>query len=422
MFIFMTLLMDVLGFGLLIPVAPRLIQSLLPIGHNTEADAAIPFGHLTALYAVMQFFFAPILGALSDHYGRRPVLLVSIFGSGLDYFAMALSPTLAILFVTRAINGISGGSMSVATAYIADVTPPEKRAGAFGLIGAAFGLGFILGPALGGLLGRIDVHYPFYAAGGMALLNWLYGYFVLPESLPPERRAKFTLAKANPAAAIFGLRRYPLVAWMAVALFLLNLAQFVLHATWALYTSHRYAWDPLQIGLSLMVVGVGAAVVQAGLARKLVPIIGERVALLGGIAIGIVAYVGYGSAPQGWMIYALIAFASLGGIAGPAGQALITHVVSAREQGAVQGALAGLTSVAQIFGPIIGTNVFAYAIDQHAARLPGLSFYVSAALAAVGLGVAAWATRGHAFVGAAPTRAAAAEGPQPAVDPTVGGS
>jgi MFS transporter, DHA1 family, tetracycline resistance protein len=391
-FIFLTLLMDVMGFGLLIPVAPKLIQSII---HGSEADAAIPFGRLTATYAVMQFIFAPILGALSDRVGRRPVLLVSIFGSGLDYIAMALSPSLAFLFVTRALNGISGASMSVATAYIADITPPEKRAGAFGMVGAAFGLGFILGPALGGALGSIDIHYPFYAASGLAFANWLYGYFVLPESLPPDRRSKFLLSKANPIGSIRNLGKYPLVAWMAASLFLMNVAQFALHSTWALYTEHRYKWSPLDIGLSLMVVGLGAAFVQAGLARKIIPALGERTSLLLGIAIGVLAFIGYGSATHGWMIYAIVGVASLGGIAQPAGQSLITRSVLPTEQGAIQGSLSGLSSLAQIFGPLIGTNMFAYSIShERTFQVPGASFYVSAALTLVGLGVAAWATRG----------------------------
>jgi DHA1 family tetracycline resistance protein-like MFS transporter len=398
-FIFITLLLDVLGFGLIIPVAPRLVESLLNDGAGgTAAEAAPIVGLLTALYALMQLIFAPILGALSDHFGRRKVLLIAIFGSGLDYFAMGLAPALWVLFVTRALNGISGASMSVATAYIADITAPEKRAAAFGMVGAAFGVGFVLGPAMGGVLGNINTHLPFFVAGALAMLNWLYGYFVLPESLPPERRTRFQLKNAHTVSAVMGLKRYPLVAGMAASLFMLNLAMFGLHSTWVLYTQHRYNWSATTVGLSLATVGIGAAIVQAVLARKLIPIIGERRALLIGLCIGVLAYVGYGLAPEGWIIFAIIGFASLGGIAGPAGQALITRSVLPTEQGAVQGALAALQSLANMIGPIVSSQIFAYAIAGGAVapfNHPGLSFFSCAAFAAIGTLIAIRATRGH---------------------------
>lgn len=388
-FIFVTLLLDVLGFGLIIPVAPKLVMSLTG---GTEGEAATYVGLLAASYALMQFVCAPILGVLSDRFGRRPVLLVSIFGSGLDYFAMALAPSVAWLFVTRLINGISGASMTVATAYIADITPEEKRAGAFGLIGAAFGLGFVIGPLLGGLLGQIDIHYPFYAAGAVTLLNWLYGLIVLPESLPADRRRPVRIGRMNPVGAYAGLVRYPLVLGLASALFLLNVAMFALHSTWVLYTGHRYGWGPLQVGLSLFAVGLTAAVVQGFLARKIVPRMGEGRAAIAGIAIGILAYLGYGFATEGWMIYAVIALASLGGIAGPAMQSLIARAVDPTERGTIQGALTSLQSLANIAGPLVGTAVFAYAIAPEPGglgdRVPGLSFFVCAALAALGWVVA----------------------------------
>jgi DHA1 family tetracycline resistance protein-like MFS transporter len=402
-FIFITLLLDVLGFGLLIPVAPKLIQSLMGVGESKDgiAAAAQTFGWLVSTYAAMQLVFSPILGALSDRFGRRPLLLISTFGSGLDYFAMALSPNLAFLFVTRALNGISGASMTVCSAYVADVTPPEKRAAAFGLIGAAFGIGFVVGPLLGGLLGSIDMHLPFYVAGGLALSNWLYGYFVLPESLPRERRASFSLAKANPIGALVGLGRYPVVAGMTAGLFLMNLAMFGLHATWVNYTMYRYGWESWQVGLSLSVVGIGAAIVQGGLARKIIPalgpgVVGERRALLIGVAIGVLAYIGYGLAPEGWMIYAIVSVASFGGIAQPAFQSIVTKTVHRDEQGLIQGAMGSLQSAAQILGPIIATAAFAYGVSKDTApplNLPGLSFFVGALLSGMGLLVAVWATR-----------------------------
>ncbi|MCA3004116.1 MAG: TCR/Tet family MFS transporter [Phycisphaerales bacterium] len=394
-FIFFTVLLDVLGFGILIPVAPLLVQGLLNGGAGgTEQEAAGVYGWLIAMYAAMQFVFSPILGALSDRFGRRPVLLVSLFGSGLDYFAMALAPTLWVLFLTRAINGISGASITVCTAYVADITPHEKRAGAFGMIGAAFGLGFVIGPAVGGVLGKIDIHLPFYVAGGLTLLNWLYGLLILPESLPKERRAPFSLARANPVGSYANLTRYPLVAGLASAWFLLNMAQFGLHATWVLYTAHRYNWNPAQVGLSLTVVGLGAAVVQGGLARRLIPRLGEPRSMLIGIGIGVCAYIAYGLATEGWMIYAIVAVASLGGIAQPAMQATVSRTVSPTEQGAVQGSLTSLANLAQIAGPVIATTVFAWSISGRLpVSVPGMSFFVSAALAAGVLGVTAMALR-----------------------------
>lgn len=417
-FILVTLFLDVLGFGLLIPVAPKLIESLVVPGQavsvglthsmiddrevaasapaklDAERIAAPYVGYLTATYAVMQFLFAPILGALSDKYGRRTVLLISIFGSGLDYFAMALSPTILILFVTRALNGLSGASMTVASAYIADTTTPEKRAAGFGMMGAAFGIGFILGPLLGGVLGAYNIRAPFYAAGILSLVNWLYGVFVLPESLPLSLRGEFSLARANPFAALPGLGRRPLIGGLAASLFLFNLAMFGLHATWVLYTSHRYGWSSFDVGLSLFLVGIGAAIVQAGLAARVIRKIGERKAIMLGAAIGVLAYIGYGAATQGWMIYAVVIAASLGGIAQPAIQAVITRHLAPTEQGAVQGAITGLQSIANIFGPLIGSQVFAYFISKSAPMyVPGASFFVGAVLAAIGWIVAAIATR-----------------------------
>jgi DHA1 family tetracycline resistance protein-like MFS transporter len=396
-FIFLTAVLDVLGFGLLIPVAPRLVESLLHGGQGgTAAEAAPWVGALQSTFFSMTFLFAPLLGVLSDRFGRRPVILLALLGSGLDYFAMALAPSLTWLFVTRMINGLSGGSFSVVNAYVSDVTKPERRATGFGLIGAAFGLGFVVGPVLGGILGAQNLRYPFWAAGGLTLINWLYGLFVLPESLPPERRSPISFKRANPIGAYAALGKHPFVAVMALSLFFLNLAQFGLHATWALSMQHRFEWSTKAIGLSLMVVGIGAAVVQGGLARRLIPKLGEPRSLILGLTISVVAYVGYGAATQGWMIYSMIAIASLAAISQPAGQALITKQVDATEQGAVQGALASLNSVAGILGPLIGGTTMAYFIHtpppfpDFPVRLDGANFYVSAGLALLGTFVAAW--------------------------------
>lgn len=394
-FIFITLMLDVLGFGLLIPVAPRLVQSLLHGGlGGTEDEAAPIVALLMTTWYTMSFFCSPVLGALSDRVGRRPVILIALFGSGLDFFAQALAPSLMWLFITRALNGVSGASMTVANAYIADITPPHKRAAAYGMIGAAFGLGFVIGPILGGVLGDISIRLPFYVAGGLTLVNWMYGLFVLPESLPRESRSHIKLSRLNPVGAFGVLLRYPIVAKLAASLFLLNMAQFALHATWVLYTGHRYGWGPKAVGISLAIVGVGTAIVQGGLTRKIVPRLGERWSLLLGIGLGVVAYAGYGLATQGWMIYVIIAFASLGSIAGPAAQALITRTVRPDEQGTVQGALTGLQSVAGIIGPLVGGLTFAYFISDKAPfELPGAAFFVGSAMSALGLIVAAWAVR-----------------------------
>jgi DHA1 family tetracycline resistance protein-like MFS transporter len=420
-FIFLTLLLDVIGFGLLIPVAPKIIERLLASASSataatttaTDAAASDPgilgalsgstltgtaasaYGALLAMYALMQFLFAPVLGALSDRFGRRPVILISLAGSAIDYIAMALSPTLWFLYLTRAINGISGANFGACNAYVADVTPPEKRAAAFGMIGAAFGIGFIIGPALGGLLASIDIHLPFFVAAGLTAMNWLYGYFVLPESLPPERRRPFTLARANPLGSLVRLAQRPVVLRLAYALTLWNLAMYALHATWVLYTAHRYNWSPFQIGLSLACVGLGAAVVQGGLVRKIVPALGETRSILLGGSIATLAYAGYGLATEGFMIYVIILFASLGGIAGPALQSLVTRAVSPSDQGEVQGSLTSLASLMQIAGPLMGANIFRWSIaGGEVYHIPGAAFLVCAALALLGT-LIAWYSALH---------------------------
>lgn len=396
-FIFITLVLDVLGVGLLIPVAPRLVQGLLNGGAGGTEQEAAPFvGLLLTTWYAMSFLFAPVLGALSDRVGRRPVILIALLGSGIDFFAQALAPTLTWLFITRAINGISGASMTVANAYIADITPPDKRAAAYGLVGAAFGLGFVIGPVLGGVLGDIDIRLPFYVAGSLTLINWLYGCFVLPESLPPERRSHIRLSRLNPVGAFGILLQYPFVARLAASAFLINMAQFALHATWVLYTGHRYGWSGKQVGLSLALVGITSAFVQGFLTRKIVPRLGERRSLLLGVLLGAGAYAGYGLATEGWMIYAIIAVASLGAIAPPALQALITRAVRPDQQGTVQGAMTGLQSIAGICGSFVGAGAFAYFISDRApVTLPGAPYLIGAGLAALSLLVALWAFRGH---------------------------
>jgi DHA1 family tetracycline resistance protein-like MFS transporter len=382
-FIFITLLVDVLGFGLLIPIAPRLVQQLQG---GSEGDAAHSVGHLIALYALMSFIFAPIWGSLSDSFGRRPIILLALFGSGVDYLAQAMAPSLTWLFITRAINGISGASFSVAGAYIADVTTPEKRAAGFGIMGAAFGLGFIIGPLIGGYLGKIDIRYPFYAAAALTLLNWMYGLFILPESLAPENKRSFSWKRANPIGTLAILLRTPLVTGLAAALILINFAHFGLQSVWVLYTAHRYQWDEVATGASLATVGITTAIVQGLLARKLIPVLGETRSLLFGLIIAIFAYIGYGLATHGWMIYTIIVCASISGIASPALQGILSKSIPANEQGGLQGGLNSLGSLVQIGAPIAATSLFAFFISAKAPiALPGAPFLLGSVLCIVAL-------------------------------------
>jgi len=392
-FIFFTLALDILGIGLIVPILPRLVQDL---GGGNIATASSTFGLLAALYSFMQFLCAPLLGSLSDRFGRRPVILASLLGSGLDYFVLAFAPNLVWFFVGRVIAGVTGANYAAAVAYIADISPPEKRAANFGLIGAAFGLGFIAGPALGGVLGDVGLRVPFLVAGGLTLVNWLYGMFVLPESLARENRRAFSWARANPVGALLDLRRHPVVFGLTGIYFLLTLAHQSLPATWVLYTRHRFDWTVGQTGYSLALVGLTAALVQGGLTRVLVPRLGERKAATLGLAISGLSFTGYGLATEGWMMYALIVVGSLGGITGPAVQALISRSVGADEQGGVQGSLAGLASVAGILGPPLATTLFSHFIGGEAAvNLPGAAFFSSALLVIIALILAATSFRRH---------------------------
>jgi len=377
-FIFITLFLDILGIGLIVPILPRLITHLQ--GNNVEA-AAHTVGALGALYALMQFLCAPILGSLSDRYGRRPVILGSLFGSGLDYLLLAFAPSLSWFFFGRIVAGITGANIAAASSYIADISPPEKRAANFGIIGAAFGLGFIAGPALGGLLGANDLRLPFLVAAGLTLANWVYGLIVLPESLAPENRRAFSWVRANPVGSLLALRRWPVVVGLASSLFLMNLAQFGLQNVWVLYTGYRYHWTSSQVGASLAIVGLMAAIVQGGLARRIIPALGERRAIVIGLTIGSINMIGYGLATAGWMILTIVAIGSLGSFGGPALQGLISRNVPPNEQGSVQGALASLGSVAGFIAPLIATSLFGFFISDRApVKLPGAPFFLSAGL------------------------------------------
>lgn len=392
-FIFITLFLDILGLGLVIPVLPKLVEELRG---GDVASAAHVVGALGGLYALMQFLFSPVLGSLSDQWGRRPVILVSLLGAGLDYFVMAWAPTLPWFFLGRALSGLAGANITAATAYIADISPPEKRSANFGIIGAAFGLGFIAGPLLGGWLGESSLRLPFWVAGGVTLANGLYGFFVLPESLAPANRRPFQWRRANPLSALHGLSRRPIVRGLAISLFLLNLGNFGVHNTWVLYTSYRYAWTPSDVGLSLAVVGITAAIVQGGLARVIIPSIGERNALLWGMLLSAVTLALYGLATQGWMIYAILPFGAMSGICGQAAQGMISRTIGPDEQGSVQGAVAGLISIAGFTAPLVATSLFGFFISDRApVQIPGIAFFLGSALVSAAAWMAMSTVRRH---------------------------
>jgi len=398
-FIFVTMVLSVMGFGLLIPVLPALVKEFR--GGDT-ASGSHTYGVLVGVYALLQFIGSPILGSLSDRFGRRKVILLSLAGSSVDYVIMALAPNLAWLFLARSISGFTAGVLSTANAYVADVTPPEKRAQSFGLLGAAFGLGFIIGPLLGGFLGSYSLRLPFWFAAGFAALNFLYGLIVLPESLRPENRRAFSWARANPIGALRALSRLPAVRGLAESYFLVMLAQSMLYTIWVLYTGHRYGWDTRAVGFSLCAVGVLSAVVQATLVRKFVASLGDSRAMLTGFLLSIAAQFGYGLAPQGWMIYGIMIVGSLAGITGPALQSYITKHVPANEQGAVQGVFSGLMSLANIPGPLIATWSFGWAVGPGRPMwLSGLPFFLSASLVILALVLATRSFERHDPVKAA---------------------
>ncbi|MFK7821298.1 MAG: TCR/Tet family MFS transporter [Planctomycetaceae bacterium] len=383
-FIFFTLLIDIIGIGIVIPVLPELIKDLLhqespglSLRELTSA-ASLWGGIIGASYAVTQFFFAPIVGALSDRFGRRPILLLAMAGLAVDYVIQANAPTLLWLFVGRVVAGIMGASFTTANAYIADISTDETRARNFGLLGAAFGLGFAIGPALGGLLGSYSLRLPFWVSAGLALVNFLYGLFVLPESLAPENRSPFTASKMNPLASLLRLRKYPVVAGLAVAILFVSLAQRGLENVWVFHSSYRYGWDELTNGLALGLVGIMAIIVQGGMVRPMIKRLGERNAVLFGMGIAFLAFMGYAFASQGWMVYCVIIFGSIGGIAGPAVQSIVAKSVDPSEQGQMQGAITSLRSVTSIFAPLIFTSgLFSYfTSDKVATKLPGIPFFV----------------------------------------------
>jgi len=393
-----TLLIDMIGFGIVMPVMPNLILGLT---HGTIGEAARTGGWLMFGFAIMQFLCGPVMGGLGDRFGRRPVILTSLTAFGLDYVVMGLAPTIGWLFASRAVAGIAGASFVPATAYIADITPPERRARNFGLIGAVFGAGFVLGPALGGLIGSLGVRAPFFASAALALLNAAAGFFLLPESLAPERRRRFALARANPFGTFRSLGRRRGVLTLLVAWFLWMLAHQSYPSVWAFYTQLRFGWSPRAIGASLAYVGVLMALGQAFVTPRLVPRIGERRAIMTGLTLGIVGFAGNAFATQGWMVYVVMAVSALQGLVFPSMNSLLSRTVAHDEQGELQGGVASLQSVAAIVGPPLLTQAFAHFTRPGVQpQLPGAAYLLAALLSLASLAIVALLAR-KAFTAAA---------------------
>ncbi|HTE07227.1 MAG TPA: TCR/Tet family MFS transporter [Flavitalea sp.] len=377
-FIFITLLIDIIGLGIIIPVVPSLIQELTG---GTLSEASMYGGWMLFAYSLMQFVCAPIIGGLSDCYGRRPVLLASLFGFGVDYVFLALAPSLAWLFLGRIIAGIMGASFTTASAYIADVSTPETRAQNFGIVGAAFGLGFIIGPMMGGFLVEYGSRVPFMVSAGLSLLNWLYGFFILPESLKPENRRKFEWSRANPISALVNLKRYPVILGLVASLILVYISAHAVQSNWVYYTMEKFKWTPKTVGISLAVVGLVFAIVQGGLIRIIIPKLGKERSVYVGLGLSSAGFLLYALATQTWMMFAFTVVYCLGGIAGPALQGIISTQVPPNEQGELQGALTSLVSITSIVGPPLMTNTFSFFTNSRTPfYLPGAPMLLGAVL------------------------------------------
>ena len=383
LFVFVTVLIDAMGIGIIIPVMPDLIRDLsdLPL-----SKAALWGGYLSFVYAFMQFLFGPTVGNLSDRFGRRPVLLVSLAVLTIDYLIMGFAPTLAILFIGRVLAGIAGATHSTAHAYIADISPPEKRAQNFGLISAAFGIGFILGPIVGGLAGELGPRQPFFAAAAVAFVNLVYGYFLVPESLVQEKRRPFSVTRANPLGVARQIRKFPTVAWLFAAVFLYNVAHFVYPAVWSFYTKEALGWTSAEVGLSLAAVGVGFAVVQGWLIRLVLPRLGEAKTAVLGFLVSIAGLVGLAFANVTWLVYSLMPFVALGAMVTPAMTGLMSNRIPDDAQGELQGALTSVAGVTIIISPVLMTQLFGYfAGDQAPFYFPGAPFLAAAVLMSLAL-------------------------------------
>jgi DHA1 family tetracycline resistance protein-like MFS transporter len=392
-FIFVTLLLDVMGFGIIIPVLPKLISNLTG---GDMSSASVYGGWLMFAFSIMQFLFSPVLGNLSDRFGRRPVLLFSLFGFAIDYMIIAFAPTIGWLFAGRIIAGIMGASFTTASAYIADISTPEKRAQNFGLIGVAFGLGFIIGPVVGGVLGQFGLRVPFIAAAALTFLNWLYGYFILPESLSKENRRPFELKRANPVGSLLSLKRYPVIAGLVGSLVLIYIAGHAVQSNWTYFTIEVFHWNEAMIGYSLGFVGLLFAIVQGGLIRVINPKLGQKHSIYFGLALYAVGLILFGFASKSWMMFAFLIPYCLGGIAGPAIQGIISNQVPANEQGELQGALTSLMSVTSIIGPPLMTNIFAYFTSRSApVYFPGAAFVAGAVLTTISVILAVRSLSAH---------------------------
>jgi len=377
-FIFITILVDVIGIGIIIPVIPSLIEKLSGDGLS---EASRIGGWLIFAFAIMQFLFAPLMGILSDKFGRRPVLLLSLLGLGIDYLFHAYAPTIGWLLVGRVLAGITGASLTVANAYIADISTPENKAQNFGMVGAAFGLGFIIGPVIGGIAGEINVQYPFFISAGLTFLNFIYGFVVLPESLAPEKRRNIDLKRANPIGSLKLIRKYPIVLGLIASFFLLYLASQAVQTTWTYYSMYKFAWDEAMVGYSLGVVGIIVAVVQGGLVKYAVKWWGEKKTIYRGYFLWIVGLVLFAAASEGWMLFAFLLPYCLGGIASPTLQGVVSNQVADNEQGELQGALTATMSLSAIIGPLIMTNLFyVFTQENTPIQFPGAPFVLGAIL------------------------------------------
>ncbi|WP_316829428.1 TCR/Tet family MFS transporter [Pedobacter aquatilis] len=390
-FIMITLLIDCTGFGIIIPVLPNLIKEFTGGDTSVAADYG---GYLMVAFALPQFIFSPILGGLSDKYGRRPILLFSLFGLGMDYLFLSFAPSVFWFFIGRIIAGITGASFTTGMAYIADISTPEKKAQNFGLVGAAFGLGFILGSVGGGLLSNFGLRVPFMVAAGLSLINWLYGYFILPESLAKEKRRDFSWKRANPVGSFINASKYPAILGLLATLLLLYVASHSVQSNWSYYVIEKFQWSPTMIGYSLGVVGITVAIVQGGLIRLIIPKIGNRKAIYTGLSLYVVGFICFAFAANGLMMMLFIIPYCLAGIGGPAMQSIISNQVPENAQGEIQGITTSLQSLAAIIGPFLASHIFVYFIqDGTPFYFPGAPFIFSAFLTLIGLFIAIRALR-----------------------------
>lgn len=397
-FIFITVLINMIGFGIVMPVLPSL---LMEISGQGVADAARWGGLLAFVYALMQFVMMPIIGGLSDRFGRRPVILISLAAFSLDYLVMAVAPTIGILLIARTFAGAFAATFSTANAFIADISPPEKRAANFGMMGAAFGLGFIIGPGLGGIIGETyGTRAPFYAVAALGALNFIFGYFTLPETLAPENRRPFEWRRANAFGNFIQFKKYPIMLPIAATLFLYQLAHWTFPSVWSYFAIEKFSWSEADIGWSLMFVGLVAALVQGGLTRIVIPKIGERAAVMVGISIAIATYFGFAFASNGPALYALIAISGLAGLTQPSIQGIMSRTIPADAQGELQGAIATIMSLSMMLGPFLMTQVFAafskpntpisvfgIVVSENGAPVyfPGASFILASVLTLLGV-------------------------------------